>query len=90
MISTISVIIVIIILFYINSVFGKHASKCVGRNGTFMYTSLIYFLLMLAYMCWNINECYEHVNIMNTQLLVIFAVIALTTFIINLLFLHHL
>ena len=88
MINTIISLIIIIILWYIAFDCNKRLSQNLSKHASMVFTSIVYFGLMMIYMYYYIDDCREHLTTLNTELIFLLILVPVTTLVANLIFFH--
>lgn len=81
-------ILIIIILWYIAFDCNKRLSGRLSKQVVLVFTSIIYFLIMMIYMFCNKDECYNHIPLLNFELIVLLILVPTVTVVSNLVFIH--
>lgn len=88
MLKIIFAIIVIIILWCIAFDCNKKLSQNLSKPAILIFTSFFYLLIMMVYLYYNIDHCYNHLSLLNIELLVLLLLIPLITVVTSLMFAH--
>lgn len=88
MLKTIVSMMIVIILWYIAFDCNRKLSQNLSKKSILIFTSIIYFLIIMIYMYCNIDDCYEHLAILNSEIILLIILVPLVTVTANLMFIH--
>lgn len=88
MLESLISIIIIIFLWYIAFDCNKRLSQRLSKKSILVFTSIIYFIIIMIYMYCNFDDCYEHLAVLNNELILLIILVPLVTITANLMFIH--
>jgi len=88
MVNSIVVLIIIIILWYIAFDCNGTLSLNISKKAVFIYSTIVYLMIVLIYIFFNKDECYKHFPNLTGELILLILIVAFTTVLGNLLFIH--
>lgn len=81
-------ILIIIILWYIAFDCNSKLSNKLSKPVILIFTSVIYFLLIMIYTYCNLDHCYNHISLLDFELVYLLLLVPIITIVINLMFIH--
>jgi hypothetical protein len=88
MLKSIVPILIVVLLWYITFDCNKGLSQSLSKQAILIFTFVSYFAIMLIYTYYNIDHCYNHLSVLNTELIILLLLVATTTLTSNLVFMH--
>ena len=80
---------IIILLWYIAFDCSDRLSKNLSKTAILVFTAFVNFLLVMIYLYWNADECYNHLPLLkNGELIVLLLLVPTVAFISNLVFMY--
>lgn len=88
MLTIIITVAIIGVLMYINFDCNKKVRENLSKPAILIFSSIIYFFMVLIYLYINFDHCYQHISILDAKIIFLLVLISFVTFAINLTYIH--
>lgn len=88
MLNYIFPVILILILWYISFDCNSKLSQHLPKEVILVFTTIAYFIIIIVYMYYNFDYCYEHFSMLNYELMILLLLVSTVTLVGNLIFIH--